>query len=57
MCPHCCYGGLLNVKINASGYEDKSFVNDIIDKGNSIENAAQKIEEKILSIVNDKILK
>ncbi len=50
-------GAFLNVKINASGYEDKSFVNDIIDKGNSIENTAQKMEEEILSIVNDKISK
>jgi glutamate formiminotransferase/formiminotetrahydrofolate cyclodeaminase len=48
-------GAYLNVRINASGYEDKSFVNEIIVKGNEIEKKTIALESEILKIVNEKI--
>ncbi|MBE9491375.1 MAG: cyclodeaminase/cyclohydrolase family protein, partial [Bacteroidetes bacterium] len=48
-------GAFLNVKINASGVEDKSFVDDILTKGTEIEEKSQQMETDILKIVNDKI--
>ncbi|MHB8262130.1 MAG: glutamate formimidoyltransferase [Bacteroidia bacterium] len=48
-------GALLNVRINAAGYGDKSFVNDIIAQGKQIENKTIALEAAILKVVNDKI--
>lgn len=48
-------GAFMNVRINASGYDDKTFVNDIIAKGKEIENKTIEIEAEILKIVNEKI--
>ena len=48
-------GAFLNVKINASGLEDKDFVKDILAKGQEIENKTQSQEAEILKIVNNKI--
>lgn len=48
-------GAFMNVRINASGYEDKTFVNDIISKGKEIENNTVTLETEILKIVNEKI--
>ena len=48
-------GAFMNVRINAGGYNDKDYVNDIIDKGRSIENAVIAAEAEILQIVNEKI--
>jgi len=48
-------GAFLNVKINASGYDDASFVQEMITKGKEIENKAIALEEEILEIVNSKI--
>ena len=48
-------GAFMNVRINASGYEDKTFVNDIISKGKEIENNTVTLETEILKIVNKKI--
>jgi glutamate formiminotransferase/formiminotetrahydrofolate cyclodeaminase len=48
-------GAFLNVRINASGYEDKNFVQDIIAKGKKIENDTIALEQEILKIVNEKI--
>ena len=45
----------MNVRINASGYDDKAFVNDIIAKGKDLENKTIALEAEILKIVNDKI--
>lgn len=50
-------GAFLNVKINASGLSDKDFVNDIIAKGQKIEEQTLKLEAEILKTVNDKITK
>ena len=48
-------GAFMNVRINAAGYDDKDFVNDIVAKGKDIENKAIETEKKILKIVNEKI--
>lgn len=50
-------GAFLNVKINASGLEDKQFINDIIAKGKSIEKQAIELETEILKIVDEVISK
>lgn len=48
-------GAYLNVRINASGLDDKDFVNDIIARGADIEKKAQNLEQDILNIVNSKL--
>lgn len=48
-------GAYLNVKINASGIEDKAFVDDMIAKGEALEQQAIAREKEILKIVNDVI--
>ncbi|MEO6632137.1 MAG: glutamate formimidoyltransferase [Mucilaginibacter sp.] len=49
-------GAFMNVKINASGYKDKIFVNDILAAGNEIERNAIKLEEEIIGVVNNKVV-
>lgn len=48
-------GAFMNVRINASGFDDKSFVNELISKGKEIESNAIRLEAEILKIVNEKI--
>ncbi len=48
-------GAFMNVRINAAGYNDKNFVDDIIASGNAIQNNALAEEAAILKIVNEKI--
>lgn len=48
-------GAFMNVRINASGYDDKAYVNDIITKGKYIENKTIALEAEILKVVNEKI--
>ncbi len=48
-------GAFMNVRINASGFDDKDFVNDIITKGKDIENKTIALEADVLKIVNEKI--
>jgi glutamate formiminotransferase/formiminotetrahydrofolate cyclodeaminase len=48
-------GAFMNVRINASGYDDASFVADVLAKGKEIEAKAKAKEEEILKIVNEKI--
>jgi len=48
-------GAFMNVRINASGYNDKSLVEEIIRKGKDLENKTIAIESEILKIVNEKI--
>ena len=45
----------MNVRINASGYDDKTFVADVIAKGKEIETKTLALESEILKIVNEKI--
>ena len=48
-------GAFLNVRINAAGYDDKEFVNKIINRGAAIENSSISLEMEILKLVNEKI--
>ncbi len=48
-------GAFMNVRINASGYDDKSYVSDIIAKGKDIEHKTIALEAEILKVVNEKI--
>jgi glutamate formiminotransferase/formiminotetrahydrofolate cyclodeaminase len=48
-------GAFMNVRINASGCNDKAYVDDIIAKGRAIEAAVVAGETEILQIVNGKI--
>lgn len=51
----CIKGAFLNVKINASGLNDKDFVASVIEKGKEIENKTKAEEEAILRSINSKI--
>jgi glutamate formiminotransferase/formiminotetrahydrofolate cyclodeaminase len=48
-------GAFMNVRINAAGYDDKKFVDDIIAKGKEIESKTGEMEKTILKTVNEKI--
>jgi glutamate formiminotransferase/formiminotetrahydrofolate cyclodeaminase len=48
-------GAFMNVRINASGYSDKTYIDKVISKGKEIENKAIELESEILKIVNEKI--
>ncbi|MDP2387901.1 MAG: glutamate formimidoyltransferase [Bacteroidota bacterium] len=48
-------GAFMNVKINASGFKDKTFVNEIIAKGSDIEQKTITLEAEIIKLVNSKI--
>jgi len=48
-------GAFMNVRINAAGYDDKDFVNDIISRGKEIEARTIERESEVLKIVNEKI--
>jgi glutamate formiminotransferase/formiminotetrahydrofolate cyclodeaminase len=48
-------GAFLNVRINAAGCDDKTFVDEIISKGRDVERNAVELETEILRIVNEKI--
>lgn len=53
----CIRGAFLNVKVNASGLDDKVLVKEIISKGYDIEKKARMEEESILNIVESAIIK
>lgn len=48
-------GAFLNVKINASGIDDKSFTDDLISKGEVIATKAKETRDIIIDIVDRKI--
>ncbi len=48
-------GAFMNVRINAGGYDNKEFVNEIVSKGREIENKTIALESEILKVVNEKI--
>jgi glutamate formiminotransferase/formiminotetrahydrofolate cyclodeaminase len=48
-------GAFLNVKVNAGGLKDKTFVEDILKQGSGIEEGAKKLEAELLALVNSKI--
>lgn len=49
------YGAWLNVKINASGFDDKTYVNQVLQQGEAMLNEAIANEKEILKIVETKI--
>ena len=51
----CIKGAFLNVKINASGLNDKDFVKDVIARGEVLESKAEEAEQEILKKINEKI--
>ena len=53
----CIRGAFLNVRINASGLDDKEFVRELLDKGKAIESNAAREEEAILGKTNEIIRK
>lgn len=48
-------GAFMNVRINAAGYDDHNYVQEIIAKGKEIENKTLALETQILKMVNEKI--
>jgi glutamate formiminotransferase/formiminotetrahydrofolate cyclodeaminase len=48
-------GAYMNVRINATGYDDKVFVDEIIAKGKGIEEKTIALESQILRIIDGKI--
>jgi len=48
-------GAFLNVRINAAGYKDKTFVEDILSRGRLIEQQAISTENEVLQIVEGKL--
>jgi glutamate formiminotransferase/formiminotetrahydrofolate cyclodeaminase len=48
-------GAFINVKINASGYKDKEYVNAVMLTGNDLESKAIELEKEIIMLVNAKI--
>ena len=49
------YGAWLNVKINASGYEDKAYVQQVLAQGETMLNEAIAKEKALLELVETKI--
>jgi glutamate formiminotransferase/formiminotetrahydrofolate cyclodeaminase len=48
-------GAFMNVRINAAGYNDKTFVQEVLQQGQQIAQQAIEAEQEILQIVNKKI--
>jgi glutamate formiminotransferase / formiminotetrahydrofolate cyclodeaminase len=48
-------GAFMNVRINAAGYKDKTFVDAVIARGTDLQNKTIALETEILKLVNDKI--
>jgi glutamate formiminotransferase/formiminotetrahydrofolate cyclodeaminase len=48
-------GAFLNVRINASGYHDKTYTDEILNEGNALQQMAVDREAEILELVNGKI--
>jgi glutamate formiminotransferase/formiminotetrahydrofolate cyclodeaminase len=48
-------GAFMNVRINAAGYSDKGYVEEIVKRGAAIEGKTIDLEKDVLAIVNGKI--
>ncbi len=48
-------GAFMNVRVNATGYDDKEFVEEIVKRGKLIEEKAIAMEKEIISIVTNKL--
>jgi glutamate formiminotransferase/formiminotetrahydrofolate cyclodeaminase len=49
-------GAFMNVKINASGYKDKTFIDKVIAEAKEIEDKVISLEKEIIDLVNTKIV-
>ncbi len=49
------HGALLNVKINASGLEDKEYAQRVVAAGNEMAAEADRLEGEVMNIVKEKI--
>ena len=49
-------GAFLNVKINASGLDDKKYVKKILEEGSDIEASAIRMEAEILEMLREKLV-
>jgi len=48
-------GAFMNVRVNASGYHDKTFLQEILNEGEALQQMAIDRENEIIEIVNGKI--
>ena len=48
-------GAYLNVKINSGDVEDKAWINDVLARGQQIQDKAIALEHEILETVNGKL--
>ena len=48
-------GAFLNVRVNATSYNDKAFVDAVLAKGSALEAKAEELEKTILAIVDEKL--
>ncbi len=48
-------GAFMNVKVNATGYNDKTYVQEILNEGEALQQMAIDREAEIIAIVNGKI--
>jgi glutamate formiminotransferase/formiminotetrahydrofolate cyclodeaminase len=48
-------GAFLNVRINAGGVEDKTWIDGVLKRGLEIQNRAIELEREILAIVDKKM--
>ncbi|MBP6232131.1 MAG: glutamate formimidoyltransferase [Chitinophagaceae bacterium] len=48
-------GAFMNVRINASGYDDKIFIAEVLNRGREIENKTIALEAEILKIIDGKL--
>jgi len=53
----CIRGAFLNVKINASGLDDREFADDLIGKGEIIDKDSAELENEILTATESRISK
>ncbi|TAL74720.1 MAG: glutamate formimidoyltransferase, partial [Bacteroidetes bacterium] len=53
----CIKGAFLNVKINASGLEDKMFAREVVSKAKDIELKAEYEEESVLKFIDARLAK
>jgi glutamate formiminotransferase/formiminotetrahydrofolate cyclodeaminase len=51
-CRSAVMGAFMNVRINAKGYDDRDYIEQVIATGKKIENDAIALESEILGIVN-----
>jgi glutamate formiminotransferase/formiminotetrahydrofolate cyclodeaminase len=48
-------GAFMNVRVNASGYHDKAYLQEILNEGEALQQMAIDTETEIIAIVNSKI--